>query len=65
VVRGPLGVYGQQIRRLQHSGDADAPTTKTAAAGDVATTAGTSSRESLLGGSARGARAPGGDSDGS
>ncbi len=31
VVRGPLGVYGHQIRGRQHSGDADAPTTQTAA----------------------------------
>ena len=64
VVRGPLGVYGQQIRGLQHSGDADAPTTQTAAAGDVATTAGTSSPESSSVGSSQGARSPGGDTDG-
>ena len=65
VVRGPLGVYGQQIRGLQHSGDADAPTTPTAAAGDVATAAGTSSPESSSVGSSPGARSPGGDTDGS
>jgi hypothetical protein len=61
VVRGPLGVYGQQIRGLQHSGDADPPTTPTAAAGDVATAAGTSSPESSSVGSSPGARSPGGD----
>ena len=66
VVRGPLGVYGQQIRRLQHSGDADAPTPQTAAAGDVATTAGPSSRESSSVRSSPGsARSLGGDTDGS
>ena len=65
VVRGPLGVYGQQIRGLQHSGDADAPTTQTAAADDVATTAGTSSPESPSVGGSPGARSPDGDTDGS
>ena len=56
LVRGPLGVYGQQIRGRQHSGDADAPTTQTAAAGDVATTAGTSSPESSSVGGSPGRR---------
>ena len=63
-VRGPLGVHDQQIRGRQHSGDADAPTTQTAAADDVATTAGTSSPESSSVGSSRGARSPDGDTDG-
>jgi hypothetical protein len=65
VVRGPLGVYGQQIRRLQHSGDADAPTPQTAAASDVPTTAGPSSRESSSVRSSPGVRSPGGDTDNS
>jgi hypothetical protein len=64
LVRGPLGVHGQQIRGRQHSGDADAPTTQTAAADAVATTAGTSSPESRSVGGSRGARSPDGDTDG-
>ena len=63
VVRGPLGVHGQQIRGRQHSGDADAPTTQTAAADDVATTAGTSSPESRSVGGSPDARSPDGDTD--
>ena len=65
VVRGPLGVYGQKIRGPQHSGDADAPITQTAAAGDVATTAGTSSPEASSVGSSPGVTSPGGHTDGS
>jgi hypothetical protein len=64
LVRGPLGVHGQQIRGRQHSGDADAPTPHSAAA-DVATTTGTSSPASSSVRSSPGARSPGGDTDGS
>jgi hypothetical protein len=63
LVRGPLGMYGQQSRGRPHSGDADAPTTQTAAAGDVATTAGTSSPKSSSGDGYPGARSPDGDTD--
>ena len=58
VLRGPLGVHGQQIRGRQHSADANAPITQTAAAGDVAKTAATSSAESSSVGSPPGARSP-------
>ena len=62
VVRGPLGVYGQQSRGRQHSGDADAPTTQTAAPGEV-TTVGTSSPGSSSVGSSQDAGTPDGDTD--
>ncbi len=62
-VRGPLAVHGQQIRGRQHSGDADAPTAQTAAADDVATTAGTSSPESRSVGGSPDARSPDGETD--
>jgi hypothetical protein len=63
LVRGPLGVHGHQIRGRQHSADADAPTTQTAAVDDVATTAGTSSPESRSVGGSQDARSPDGDTD--
>ena len=63
LVRDPLGVHGQQIRGQQHSGDADAPTPQTAAADEVATTAGTSSPESRSVGGSPDARSPDGDTD--
>jgi hypothetical protein len=64
VVRDSLGV-GQQLPDLPHHGNGDPPTTRTAAVGDGAATAGLSSAASSSTGSSPGGGSPGGTGDGS
>jgi hypothetical protein len=64
VVRDSLGV-GQQLPDLPHHGNGDPPTTRTAAVGDGAATAGPLSAASSSIGSSPGGRSPGGTGDGS
>jgi hypothetical protein len=64
MVRDSLGV-GQQLPDLPHHGNGDPPTTRTAAVGDGAATAGLSSAASSSTGSSPGGGSPGGTGDGS
>ena len=66
VVRGPLGVFGQQIRDRLHLGNGDQPTPQAAAVGDLGpTTAGPSSpASSSAGSSSAGSSSPGSSSGG-